>query len=196
MSNKFSKTKKLIIEVARNLFAEKGKQNVTMNDIALASNKGRRTIYTYFKNKDEIYECVIKNEFTLINDELKENFNRDISPYLKLKNHLLIHLDAIKKVVQRNGTLRATFFKDILEVERYRKALDAHEKIILKKILVEGIAVNEFQVIDVEIASTIIFYSLKGLEVPYIKNNVSYKFEKTKTHIVDFILKGLIKEKS
>ncbi len=184
------------MDVAHNLFVEKGKDNVTMNDIATAANKGRRTIYTYFSSKEEIYQNVVKNEFTVISNELKENSNREISPYFKLKNHILIHLDAIKKVVQRNGTLRATFFKNILEVERYRKNLDDQEKVLLKKILKEGIEANEFQKLDIEITSTIIFYSLKGLEVPYIKNNVSYKFEQTKTDIVDFILKGLIKEKN
>ncbi len=193
MSAKLPKTKKLIINVARTLFAERGKKNVTVNEIASASNKGRRTIYTYFQNKDEIYDCVIKNEFSLISDELKNNFNKNTTSYLKLRNHLLIHLELIKKVVQRNGSLRATFFKDILEVERYRKNLDTHEKIILKNILKEGVDNSEFQKIDVEVTTMIIFYSLKGLEIPYIKNNVSYKFEKAKSQIVDFILKGLIK---
>ena len=45
------KTRDKLIEVARQLFAQKGEENTTMNDIAVASEKGRRTVYTYFKNK-------------------------------------------------------------------------------------------------------------------------------------------------
>ena len=56
------KTKDLMIEVARQLFARFGFTNTTMNDIADASKKGRRTLYTYFKNKDEIYHAVIERE--------------------------------------------------------------------------------------------------------------------------------------
>ncbi|WP_304467832.1 TetR family transcriptional regulator, partial [uncultured Muribaculum sp.] len=41
------KTREKLIEVARQLFARKGIENTTMNDIANASEKGRRTIYTY-----------------------------------------------------------------------------------------------------------------------------------------------------
>ena len=48
------KTRDKLIEVARQLFAQKGEENTTMNDIAVASEKGRRTVYTYFKNKKEI----------------------------------------------------------------------------------------------------------------------------------------------
>lgn len=44
-----SKTREKFIEVARQLFARKGIENTTMNDIASASDKGRRTIYTYLK---------------------------------------------------------------------------------------------------------------------------------------------------
>ena len=48
-------TRTLFINVARELFAQKGKDNVTMNDIAVLAGKVRRTIYDYFNNKDEVY---------------------------------------------------------------------------------------------------------------------------------------------
>lgn len=57
-----SKTREKLIEVARQLFVNKGVDNTTMNDIATASDKGRRTIYTYFKSKLEIYKAVIDRE--------------------------------------------------------------------------------------------------------------------------------------
>ena len=50
-----SKTRQKLVDVARQLFAKNGLENTTMNDIALLSGKGRRTLYTYFKSKEEIY---------------------------------------------------------------------------------------------------------------------------------------------
>ena len=55
-----SKTREMLIDVARQLFARMGVDNTTMNDIALASKKGRRTLYTYFKSKNEIYLAVVE----------------------------------------------------------------------------------------------------------------------------------------
>ena len=52
------KTRDKLIDIARQLFAHKGIENTTMNDIAIAAEKGRRTIYTYFKNKRDIYNAV------------------------------------------------------------------------------------------------------------------------------------------
>ena len=49
-----SKTKAKLVDVARQLFAKMGVENTTMNDIALASKKGRRTLYTYFKSKAQL----------------------------------------------------------------------------------------------------------------------------------------------
>lgn len=57
-----SKTRERLLDVARQLFASNGVEKTTMNDIATASDKGRRTIYTYFKNKKEIYDAVIERE--------------------------------------------------------------------------------------------------------------------------------------
>ncbi len=57
-----SKTRERLIEVASQLFVRKGVENTTMLDIANASEKGRRTIYTYFKNKKEIQQAIIERE--------------------------------------------------------------------------------------------------------------------------------------
>ena len=57
-----SKTRQKLVDVARQLFAKNGLENTTMNDIAQASGKGRRTLYTYFKSKEDIYYAVIESE--------------------------------------------------------------------------------------------------------------------------------------
>ena len=67
-----SKTKAKLVDVARQLFAKMGVENTTMNDIALASKKGRRTLYTYFKSKDEIYLAVVESELDILSDMMKE----------------------------------------------------------------------------------------------------------------------------
>ena len=74
------KTREKLIEVARQLFARKGIENTTMNDIANASEKGRRTIYTYFKNKREIYNAVVEKESEQLVTRLREVLATDLKP--------------------------------------------------------------------------------------------------------------------
>lgn len=58
------------MDVARQLFAKNGLNGTTMNDIAQASGKGRRTLYTYFKRKDDVYYAVIESELERLSDKL------------------------------------------------------------------------------------------------------------------------------
>ena len=188
-----SNTKNMLIEVARKLFAENGKKNVTMNDIAEASKKGRRTLYTYFNNKEEIYKAVIDKELDSILEKLTVVSAQKTEPDIKLTNHILTHLDALKDVVTRNGSLRADFFHDIYEVERKRKKIDIKEIALIRSIISEGIEKNIFKRMDPELSSIIIFYAIKGLEVPYIRQNISIEFAKNKNSIVEFVFMGIKK---
>ena len=191
MSKKMSNTKKMLIEVARELFAKNGKKDVTMNDIAEASKKGRRTLYTYFNNKEEIYKAVIDKELDQVIERLYLVTAETTEPDIKLTNHIITHLDAIKYIVTRNGSLRAEFFHDIYEVERTRRKVDVKEIALIKNILIEGVAKRVFKNMDTDLSAMIIFYAIKGLEVPYIRQNISDEFEKNKKSIVEFVLQGI-----
>jgi AcrR family transcriptional regulator len=191
MSNKISSTKKMLVEVARVLFAKYGKKEVTMNDIAEASKKGRRTLYTYFNNKEEIYKAVIDIELERVFEKLQIKATENCEPDIKLTNHIITHLDAIKELVTRNGSLRADFFHDIYEVERTRRKIDIKEIAIIREILNEGIEKKVFKRMDPDLSSMIIFYAIKGLEVPYIRQNISTHFEKNKSSIVEFVFLGI-----
>ena len=65
-----SKTRAKLVDVARQLFAKKGVDDTTMNDIAVASKKGRRTLYTYFKSKEDIYMAVVESELEMLSDAM------------------------------------------------------------------------------------------------------------------------------
>jgi len=192
MSKKISKTKKMLIEVARDLFARKGKRNVTMNDIAEASKRGRRTLYTYFTNKEEIFRAVLTKELEYIVDQAKKAAAEPAEPDIRLRNMIIAHLDAIKHVVDRNGSLSADFFRDIYEVERARRKTDQQEIDLMRTVLIEGLKKNLFKNIDPDLTSIIIFYAVKGLEVPYIRKTLTREFEQQKYEILEFIIRGIL----
>ena len=79
-----SKTRQTLVDVARQLFAKKGIENTTMNDIAVASGKGRRTLYTYFKSKEDVYYAVIASELERLSDKLDEVAAKKIPPLDKI----------------------------------------------------------------------------------------------------------------
>ena len=88
-----SKTRDKFIEVARQLFARKGVENTTMNDIASASDKGRRTIYTYFKNKRDIYNAVVESESDKLLVNLRLIVARQVPAEDKLREYVAVRLE-------------------------------------------------------------------------------------------------------
>lgn len=166
------KTRAKLVDVARQLFAKKGVEDTTMNDIAVASRKGRRTLYTYFKSKEQIYMAVVESELGMLSDRLKEAAGKTMSPDKKILELIMTHLDTIKMVVYRNGTLRASFFRDIWRVEAVRKHFDLNEIVLFRRILEEGKMQGYFDIDNVDITADILHYCIKGIEVPYIRGQI------------------------
>ena len=191
-----SKTKAKLVDVARQLFAKMGVENTTMNDIALASKKGRRTLYTYFKSKEDIYMAVVETELDILSDMMKRVAEKDISPDEKMMEMIYTRLDAVKEVVFRNGTLRANFFRDIWRVEKVRKRFDAKEIQLFEDVLREGVEKGVFQIDDIEMTAAIVHYSVKGIEVPYIRGQIAPDMddEVRGTYVIRLVLSALGKK--
>lgn len=179
-----TQTRQKLIEVARDLFAHKGLEATTMNDIAASSGRGRRTLYTYFRNKEEIYYAVIEEELDHLSEKMDEVASMDVEPEEKLFYLVYSHLSIIRDTVARNGSLRAEFFRNIWMVEKVRKQFDEEEHRILLQVLKEGVELKRFRIENVELIADIIHYSLKGLEVPYIYDRLGEGLTEEETYPV------------
>jgi len=184
----------MLVDVARQLFARMGVDNTTMNDIAQASQKGRRTLYTYFKSKNDIYQAVVESEMEKLHVMLLEIEAKELPADEKLMTFIFTRLSTVKAIVFRNGTLRANFFRDIWRVEKVRKAFDIKEIEILKKILDTGIKEGIFQMPNVDMTAIVLHHALKGLEVPYIRgqmgNTVAEKLRQ-RENIMNLVFNGI-----
>ena len=160
-----------------------------MNDIAAASGRGRRTLYTYFRNKEEIYYAVIEEELERLSEKMDEVAVMDVEPEEKISTLIYTHLSIIRDTVARNGTLRAEFFRNIWMVEKVRKAFDVEEHRILQKVLQEGVDKGRFRIENVGLMADIVYYSVKGLEVPYIYDRLGVGLSEDETYP---IVKGIV----
>ena len=169
-----SKTRQKLIDIARQLFAKRGVANTTMNDIAVASGKGRRTLYTYFNSKEEVYSAVIESELERLSDKLDEVAAMKMRPLDKVIELIYTHLSMIRETVVRNGNLRAEFFRNIWMAEKVRKKFDDYEIDLFRKVYQDGKADGEFDIDDVNLVADITHYCIKGLEVPFIYGRIGH----------------------
>ena len=187
------KTRNKLIDVARQLFAKNGLDDTTMNDIAIASGRGRRTLYTYFKSKEEVFEAVVENEMEHMSNRLRLIADKDLEPEDKLVQLVYTHLSLIKEVVIRNGNLRAEFFRNIWLVEKVRKAFDLAEVDIIQKIIMQGIRQGKFDVANIRMSVDIIHYCIRGLEVPYIYGRLGMSISVSRPMVKQVIHRAMAK---
>ena len=168
------KTRQKLVDIARQLFAKKGIEGTKMNDIAVASGKGRQKLATYINSKEDVYYAVIESELERLSDKLDEVAARKTSPQDKIIELIYTHLSMIKETVVRNGNLRAEFFRNIWMVEKVRKKFDEDEIELFRKVYADGKAEGEFDIDNIDLVADITHYCIKGLEVPYIYGRLGH----------------------
>jgi AcrR family transcriptional regulator len=164
-------TRHTILTVARNLFAHRGADNTTMDDLAKASGLGRRTIYTYFKSREELYLEVINREIDIILKQLSRVAGMKISPEKKIVRFMVNHMKTIENLIRKDRLLRMEFLSRSEKIENFRKVIDLHEKECLASVLQEGTQSGVFLVDDYENTAALALTTLKGLEQQFILDN-------------------------
>lgn len=64
-----------ILNAAKELFQKNGVLKTTVDEIALAADCSKATIYVYFKNKDDIYYNIVFEYMTMLRDNMKLCFS-------------------------------------------------------------------------------------------------------------------------
>ena len=191
-----SKTREKLIDVARQLFARKGVENTTMLDIANASEKGRRTIYTYFKNKKEIHQAVIERESERLVSRERGIISNDAPAAERLSE--LLHTRA-NIVAAQVGWMLPESIPDLLKLDFRRsgktKRLAARKEMqILREILDEGVRSGEFSREQARRAESAAVVLLLGIESPLTQqalDNLGLDRQKVQDQTIEFVIEAL-----
>jgi Transcriptional regulator len=193
-----SKTREKLLDVARQLFAHKGVENTTISDIASASDKGRRTIYTYFRNKREIYNAVIERESEMLIANVRKVADSGLEPVEKLRSYLNARFDIIENAVKQSSaanSLKAIFSLDFNRVEKIRKLACEKEAELFSSVIEEGISAGVFDPIFARTVVTADVVMFQGVDYSFLRNNfaeIGLTREKMRDDIVDFLVNAIV----
>lgn len=194
-----NRTREKLIDVARHLFARKGIENTTMVDIANASDKGRRTVYTYFKSKRAIYEAVIETESERMVERLRTVYSLELPPIEKLRQFVVIRFEILKMICDTPSPdgLKALFTRDNKRFERILELALSKERAMLNDILRQ--CLNDPDVDSRQLARLKVVMPLlqQGIDISFMRNNYSDigVDENSFSQVVaTFIINGLYKK--
>ncbi|MDE6858932.1 MAG: TetR/AcrR family transcriptional regulator [Duncaniella sp.] len=192
-----SKTRERLLDVARQLFASNGVERTTMNDIATASDKGRRTIYTYFKNKREIYDAVIERESDAIIMRLRQVVASDLNPADKLRKYLEARFDIVEDTIRESTTTQIISYitLDYKRLERIRLLSVQKEKGLFKEMIDQGVAEGVFDPEQAKLLPAIHQMIFQGVDYCHLRNSfesLGYTSTGIREAVIEFVINKLV----
>jgi len=186
-------TRDMIIGVASGLFGTVGLRRTTMETIAAAAGRGRRTVYMYFSNKAEIYDAVVEDELNRIINPLREIAASEGPLRLVLQNYTSERILLLKDLGNRNPLLMKDFAQGSSRVEKLKERLAREEEKVITPFfyrhrkeldLPSGATIEDCAAIFINI--------LKGTDRLLARENGHEKNEQLSLAGTDLFIKGLI----
>jgi AcrR family transcriptional regulator len=185
--------KEAIVNVARHIFSRFGFRKTTMDEIALASRKGKSSIYYYFSSKEEIFQAVVEKEAAILKQELIQAHSEADSAAQKLKMHVLVRMRTMEKLANFYSAIKDDYLGHLEFIEKIRKKYDQEEIQMMEKILVEGVENGNFEIEDTSLAAIAIVTALKGMEIPLFWGVEEKDIEHRLDNLIHILFHGVMK---
>jgi AcrR family transcriptional regulator len=154
-------TRKRIVDAAMEIFSAKGYAAANMREIAQSAGTSVGGMYLYFKNKEELYQSLIREKRNSLNSMIEmstaqaRTAKEALSAFVKLNfDHVVKHKEFILLHIREHG------FAFSLEEKKqfFRQQINHLEKIIKK-----GTLSGEFRECNARDMAKIIGGSLRGI---------------------------------
>ncbi|HOF07176.1 MAG TPA: helix-turn-helix domain-containing protein, partial [Bacteroidales bacterium] len=188
-----NKTKNLILKKAAEVFAAKGIEKTTIEDITKKIGKAKSSIYYYFNDKEELFKEVLENEIENFKNEVIKKLNTTVDPITKLRIYFELRMKKTKELVNLFMIKTNEMTPQVACVNEIRKKYDEEEINIIKGILEEGDRRNIFYFPNIENATLVIATALKISELPFIIPDYISNYDEMMDSLIDMVLYGIVK---
>ncbi len=182
-------SRKKIIAAAMDVFSGKGYAKACIREIAEAAGISIGGVYLYFRNKEELYLSLLKNEMhdsAVKTEEIVEHAESPaeaLSKYLKMHlEYALKHRELILLHIREHGFV---FGMDI------KRRFFREQRKLIEKIITGGIRRGEFRRCNPRETAKLVMGSLRGIVLSIALDNVVV----TPRMLNEFILNGLLNKR-
>lgn len=182
-----------IVSVAAKIFTRYGFKKTTMEEIAIATRKGKSSIYYYFSSKEDIFKAVVELEAEELRLDLVKEISMIEDPIEQLRTFILFRMHKMKTLTNFYAALKSDYLSHLQFIEKIRKKYDQNEVKIVTEILRRGIKHNKFVIEDPSLSAVAIVTAMKGLEIPLFINKDHGNIEERLDNLIKFLFYGLVK---
>jgi AcrR family transcriptional regulator len=183
-----------ILEAARGVFARKGFNAATVDDIAQAAGLAKGTVYLYFPSKREIYLETVRQGSLALQDEVRHSMESASDTAGKIRAFIhtrLCYADRNRDFVRIYYTEFSNMLIHPQPVRSEFQDLYTRQADALARVLEEGMARRELRKADSLALARIIYDTSRGLIAQRLLGLSDASVEQDSTILFDLIWKGV-----
>jgi AcrR family transcriptional regulator len=192
-ANKKDLNRETILQIAQEIFSKYGYKKTTLDDIANAVRKGKSSLYYYFSSKEDLFQAVIAKEVDILKQALEKVVFRSMDPEEKLREYILTKLTTFRELANLYNALE----NDVTAIgfiDQIKEKNEKDEIRMIKRILIEGVRREKFNIDDLNLTAIGITTAIKGLEMPLSAGTYgAFDIEMSVDNIVKIICYGIMR---
>jgi AcrR family transcriptional regulator len=183
-----------ILEVAKELFTQRGFPNVAVRDICKAADVTPPTLYYYFKNKEALFDAVVRQSVSMKEfiTGLSDSCEKAKDPKLQVQVFTSIYLANFPKDHLNVGLYVRHSTEELDSIGRKTLAADLTRiQSILSTIIQKGIAAGDFRETEPGMAAQCLLGMMNRFVFQQIHFRRSYKPAEAASYLSDFFLRAM-----
>lgn len=181
-----------ILKNAKQLITKYGYKKVSMDEIAKASGVTKKTVYSYFKDKDEILKVFLLKEINNMKEIIKEVEEKNLS-FIDTVHQSLYELFKYR----RKSDLLTVLANEEVSIRNSNvceriKVIDESIKEYIKSKLIKAIESKEIWIENPEIASFLIYKMYVALMIEWNGSNENLDENDISNSIVRMLKNGIL----
>ncbi len=176
-----------ILEAGKQAFRKWGRGKTTMEDIASEAGRGKSTLYYYYRNRDEIFDAVVRMEVGDLLSRVKETARDLSSARERLRKYIVSSAIEMKSSAPLSEIISREAENDPHFLRKIREQFRGEESQFLQETLNLGVQQNHFSFAnDQELATTsdAIFKILACLQLGLLHEDYEVRHVETMARLI------------
>jgi AcrR family transcriptional regulator len=180
-----------IIDSATKYFSRYGFHKTTMDEIARNIHKAKGVLYYYFKNKEDLFNEVLKQELGSVKAALLKIVNSNKNALTILTDYILTRFRLLNNAVNYHETLKADFFEKYHFVKDVREDFENFDQNQFTAIIQKGNEEGYLEVSNVGPTVDVAMMIIRSIEIPLFLQDKYKTYEKTIHELILMITSSL-----
>ena len=183
--------RKAILEAAEILFAQKGYQAVSVDNIASAAGVSRGLVHYHFHSKEDLFMELVKNVMDGFSERLRNDLTNCSTARTKIRAMLLafLNLAETRRSLWRTGVSEASGLS-----ERIRKLFDNYRRAnlaVIVNVLEGGVTSGELKTADAQFVAHCLMAIITSTALGKFLTQLGLKADTTAERISTLLLDGI-----